>query len=253
MTGTRRDLVADLAATASDVAPALGLPDAEEMLRAVCTTACGVFRAAACSVAQLVEDKGVLRYRAAVGAGAEGLVGLELSLDRGLASYVATSGQAIAVDQVRQDPRFAKEIAEATGYVPQAMLVVPIEARTGEVLGVLAVLDADRDAVPAEATLELAAAFADQAALALALGSAVTNLGAVLLRSMADAVAAEDKQLASALRRRAGSTKGADAQTAALAARFGELHRLGPGVTATAGYIVDELIDYARASRGRSR
>jgi GAF domain-containing protein len=131
------------------------------------------------------------------------------------------------------------------------LVVVPVLATTGEVLGVLSILDPEPEAVLPTEVLDLAAAFADQAALALALGSAVSRLGDVLLRAIADAVAAEDKQLATALRRRAQSTKGADVDVAALAARFGELSRLGPGVMVTAGRIVDELITYATATRGR--
>jgi GAF domain-containing protein len=247
------DLVAQLAATATDLAPALGLPDADELLLSVCVAARRVFRAAACSVAELSETEGELVYRTADGEGAENVRGMRLSLDTGVASYVATSGQALVVDQVRADPRFAAATAEATGYVPQALLVVPITSATGEVLGVLSLLDIDRAAVPPEAVLELADAFADQAALALAVGTAVTRLGAVLLESLADAAQEEDRELAKALRRRASRTKGPDADLAALAARFHELRRLGPGVTAMAGRIVDELVTYTRASRGRRR
>lgn len=245
--------MAQFAAAATDVAPALGLPGADALLRSVCATARKVFRAAACSVAELREDEGVLVYRVADGEGAEGITGTRLSLDRGVASFVATSGQAIATDQVRQDPRFATDVAGATGYVPHALLVVPIQAATGEVLGVLSILDADRDAVPADEALDLAAGFADQAALALVLGSTVGRIGAVLVRAVADAVADDDRDLAAALRRRARATKGSDAEVAALAGRFAELRRLGPGVTATAGRIVDELLAHARASRGRRR
>jgi len=253
VTAPKGDLVTQVAATATDLAPALGLPDAEELLRSVCVTARRVFRAAACSVAELREDEGQLVYRMADGEGAEEVRGMRLPLGSGVASYVASSGQALAVDKVRTDPRFAADIADATGYVPQALLVVPITASTGDVLGVLSLLDVDSEAVPPESVLDLAAAFADQAALALALGTTVTRLGAVLLEAIADAAQAEDRGLATALRRRAAASKGPDADAAALAARFHELRRLGPGVTATAGRIVDELIAYARASRGRRR
>ncbi len=253
MAAPTRDLVGQMAAMADDLAPALGLPAADEMARSVCATARLVFRAAACSVARLDDGAGELVYLAADGEGADAIVGMRLPLDRGVASYVATSGQALTVDEVRKDRRFATDIADATGYVPQSLLVVPVTEPTGEVLGVLSILDADRAAVPPEDVLEVAAAFADQAAHALLLGSTVARLGSVLLRAVADAVEADDHDLAVALRRRAGRAKGPDADVAALAARFGELRRLGPGVTATAGRVVDELVTYARASRGRRR
>ena len=252
MTAPKRDLVAQLAATATDLAPALGLPDADELLHSVCVTARRVFRAAACSIAELREDEGVLVYRTADGEGADEVRGMRLPFGSGVASYVASSGQALVVDQVRADPRFAADVADATGYVPTALLVVPIISSSGVVMGVLSLLDVDGDAVPPEGVLELAAAFADQAALALMLGTTVTRLGAVLLEAIADAAQAEDRDLAKALRRRAAAAKGPDADAAALAARFHELQRLGPGVTAMAGRIVDELVTYARASRRSS-
>ena len=44
---------------------------------------------------------------------------------RGLAGYVAVSGQALAIDEPASDPRFARDVAERTGYVPQTLLLVP--------------------------------------------------------------------------------------------------------------------------------
>lgn len=251
MTASRRDLVGQLATVATDLAPALGMPEVDEMLRSVCTTARRVYRAAACSVAELDLDAMELVYREADGEGADGMRGLRLSLDRGVASYVATSGQALVIDEVRSDPRFAADVADRTGYIPRVLLVVPVVAMTGEVLGVLSILDPEPEAVLPTEVLDLAAAFADQAALAVSLGSTVSRLGDVLLRAFADAVATEDTQLATALRRRARSSKGTDGDVAELAARFGELSRLGPGVMGAAGRIVDELITYATATRGR--
>jgi len=252
MSPTRPDLVSQLAAVADDVAPALGLPAADDLLSAICTTARRVFGAAACSIALLDEDAGTLVYRAADGAGAEEVVGVRLPIDRGIAGYVASSGMAIGVDSVRDDSRFAADVAEQTGYVPDRLLVVPITAAGGEVIGVLSVLDASTDAIAAGETLGVATAFAHEASLALVVATAVEQLGATLLRSMA-AASAGDGDLAAALRRRASSTRGADAELAELAARIGELRRLGPGITATAGKILDELVAHARAARGRRR
>jgi GAF domain-containing protein len=247
------DLVRQLAAIADDVAPALGLPSADDLLSAICITARHVFAAAACSIALLDEEAGELVYRAADGAGSEEVVGLRLSIGRGIAGYVASSGMAIGVDAVADDPRFAADVAERTGYVPNHLLVVPITAPTGEVMGVLSVLDAGSAGPASAEALDVATAFASQAALALAVASSVERLGSTLLRAMADASRNNDSELATALRRRAASTRGRDAELAALAARIGELRRLGPGITATAGKILDELVAHARAARGRRR
>lgn len=100
--------------------------------------------AAACSCAVVSPDGG-LTYVAADGEGADRIIGVELPVGRGLAGWAATSGQSIAVRDVRADPRFAADVAAHTGYVPQAIMVAPFFAPSGEVSGVLTVLDPDRD------------------------------------------------------------------------------------------------------------
>ena len=81
------------------------------------------------SVAHVEHDH--LRYVAAAGRGADAIVGTELPLGRGLAGYVAASGQALAIDEPASDPRFARDVAERTGYVPQTLLLVPVAGRDG--------------------------------------------------------------------------------------------------------------------------
>ena len=81
--------------------------------------------AAACSCALVAEGRGSLRYVAADGEGSAGILGVELPVGHGLAGWVATSGQAIAVREARSDPRFAADVAERTGYIPSVVLVAP--------------------------------------------------------------------------------------------------------------------------------
>ena len=88
---------------------------------------------------------------------------MRLSVKRGIAGYVVASGQAIAVHDVERDPRFDRETAEATGYLPKSILAVPIET-ADEVSGVMEVLDWSDERVGEG--LELAAKFARQAGLA---------------------------------------------------------------------------------------
>lgn len=102
--------------------------------------------AAAVSVAELDGDH--LVYRAAVGEGAEVIVGTRLPVDRGLAGYAAVSGQSLSVARPADDPRFARDIAESTGFVPNSLLVIPIVV-DGAVLGVVSVLDRDVADLPA--------------------------------------------------------------------------------------------------------
>src|SRR5690606_17444791 len=85
-------------------------------------------------------------FAASDGAGADRIVGVELPVGRGIAGFVAMSGQAMAVADVQQDPRFARDIAESTEFVPQTLVAAPIISPDGEIAGVLSVLDPAVDA-----------------------------------------------------------------------------------------------------------
>lgn len=100
-----------------------------------------LFRAAACSIA-LVDDSGAnLVYTAASGEGSNSVVGIVLPVGHGIAGWTALAGQPITVGNVRDDPRFARDVAEQTHYVPTILMAAPMFEPDGEVLGVLSVLD----------------------------------------------------------------------------------------------------------------
>ncbi len=76
---------------------------------------------------------------------AQGLNGPESELrisDRaGLAGEVFQSHQPLLIADTEQDPRFARNVAQHTGYAPRSMIVAPVMLRTQQCLGVLQVLD----------------------------------------------------------------------------------------------------------------
>jgi len=69
------------------------------------------------------------------------------------------------IEEVEKDPRFAREAAESTGYVPQGLMAVPLlyEERA---LGVLEVLDRAEGRFTLQ-EMDLLGLFANQAAIAL--------------------------------------------------------------------------------------
>jgi GAF domain-containing protein len=84
----------------------------------------------------------------------------------GIAGAVIQTGEAVAVPECRTDPRFAKQVAAKTGYVPYTMLDTPL-IREGKTIGALALLDR-RDGQPyRHEDLHRAALFADLAVVAL--------------------------------------------------------------------------------------
>jgi signal transduction protein with GAF and PtsI domain len=101
-----------------------------------------LYSAASVSVALTSEDGTSLRFVAADGEAAGKVVGLEITVDTGIAGWVAMSQTPMAVGDVTRDPRFAREVAEQIGYVPQSILAAPLPGPEAA-LGVLEVLDAD--------------------------------------------------------------------------------------------------------------
>jgi GAF domain-containing protein len=137
-----------------------------ELLQSVVEVARAVFLAEAASIAVLDPEAGRFVFAAVAGAGSDDLVGTGYAAGRGLAGTVAQSGEPLIVDDLARDRRFARDVAERTGYVPNAMMVAPL-LRGEHTLGVLSVLDrGDTGRRPLQ-ELEVLSRFADQAALSL--------------------------------------------------------------------------------------
>lgn len=130
-------------------------------LQAVCALVRWGTGSAAVSVATVADDH--LHYVAADGAGAEAIVGARLPAGRGIAGFAAATGQSLTVREPESDPRFARETALATGYLPSAIQCIPVEDRHGEVVAVLTLLDRSgtpsppADALPLGRVTELVA------------------------------------------------------------------------------------------------
>jgi GAF domain-containing protein len=141
----------------------------KNLIESVVRTAAGIFEAAAASIALVDRTTSELVFQSAWGAGASEIVGVRLSPGIGIAGAVVASGEGAAVPECRNDPRFAKQVAAGTGYVPHTMVVVPLR-RAGRTVGVLSILDR-RDGTPyGPNDVTRAELFAELAEAALALG-----------------------------------------------------------------------------------
>ncbi len=74
--------------------------------------------------------------------------------------------QPLVIEDLSGDPRFAREVAEQTGYVPQGLMSVPL-LHDEAVLGVLQVLDRPQRPGFSLEEMDLLGLFANQAAIAL--------------------------------------------------------------------------------------
>ena len=241
-------LLERVAALATDLGPALAPVGQLELLRSITSAARELFAAAACSLALLDEAQDTLTFHVASGAGAEAVVGQRVPVDRGIAGWVVSSGQPVAVADVARDPRFAAEVAEATGYVPRSVLAMPLQTER-ELLGVIELLDQRADAPAGRRDMELLGLFAGQAALAIETSRVFSSLGQALFKAVGLA-AAGDRDLASALDELARHAPDPAAELAELAGAFARLGQAGPAERAAATGLVREFLAYA-SGQGR--
>jgi GAF domain-containing protein len=243
-------LLERVAALAADLGPALAPVGQLELLRSITAAARELFDAAACSLALLDEAQETLTFHVASGAGAEEVVGQRVPVNRGIAGWVVSSGQPVAVADVAADPRFAAEVAEATGYVPRSVLAMPLQTER-EMLGVIELLDQRADSPAGRRDMELLGLFAGQAALAIETSRVFSSLGRALFAAVGVA-AGGDRELASALAELARRSPGPTADLADLAGVFARLGQAGAAERTAATRLVREFLDYV-AGDGRPR
>jgi GAF domain-containing protein len=244
------ELLGEIGELATSLGPAVRPAGTDELLRSLTETARRLFGAAACSLALLSEDDSELIYTIAAGEGADDVTGMRISSSQGIAGWVVQSGQPIAISDLASDPRFAREQAEQTGYVPQAILAVPVETPQ-RMLGVISLLDRDPRRPGAEQDMALLSLFADQAALALASVERFNVLGRVLLGALAEAAAGDDLVLA--LRRAADRLPPADPDLATLATTFAALARRGAAERQLAAAVLRDIGEYVERRSSRPR
>ena len=158
--------MADQDLRAAVAAGVLGIEqDYRDLLRSIVDTARAIFGAKASSIFLLDQETGDLVFEAVSGEGSEQLIGRRIPQGTGIAGWVVAARQPLVLDDVAGDPRFARDVAEATGYVPSGLMAVPLLHRD-EALGVLQVLDRKSSRFSL-AEMDLLGLFANQAAIAL--------------------------------------------------------------------------------------
>jgi GAF domain-containing protein len=191
------------------IARAVGILDLEAdhalLLRTVVEVARGIFGAQASSVMLHDEAAGELVFEAVVGEGEDTLLGRRIPANTGVAGWVLASQEPLVIDDVAADPRFARDVAEGSGYVPSGLMAAPL-IRGEAAIGVLSVLDRPANARFTIGEMDVLALFATQAALALDLlrrsreakaalaGSETGALGS--LQAAIESIAAEDRRAA---------------------------------------------------------
>lgn len=142
-------------------------PDLDQLLSLIMTTAAEVVSAGTASLLLIDEATNELVFRVALGEkGAELKERFRLRLGEGIAGTVAQTGRSVIVNNVSEDPRFAKRVDKATHFQTRAILCVPIKYNEN-LMGVLEAINplGREDFSPND--LALFEIFANQAAIAI--------------------------------------------------------------------------------------
>jgi len=150
-----------------------------ELLQSIVEVARGIFGARASSVFLFDEESDELVFEAVAGEGADELIGKRFPSSTGIAGWVLVTRQPLVVEELSDDPRFAREAAESTGFVPKGLMAVPL-LHEERALGVLEVLDRPQQAAFSLQEMELLGKFANEAAIALDLLQRAREARAVL-------------------------------------------------------------------------
>ena len=138
------------------------------LLRSIVDVARAIFGAKASSIMLFDPESEELVFAAVSGEGESELVGHRMPASTGVAGWVLSSRTPLVLEDVQSDPRFARDVAEKTGYVPKGLMAVPLLDEE-LALGVLQVLDRPQRSRFTLQEMELLGLFAGQAAIALGL------------------------------------------------------------------------------------
>ena len=229
------------------------------VLRSVVEATVALFEAEASSIALFDQATGRLVFEVAAGEKGQPVVGLSIAPDQGIAGYVFTTGQALALSDVEHDPRFGREVAAKTAFMPRSIIAVPLLDERGTI-GVLEVLDKRTSAAFSLRDVELAAVFARQASVAIRASRVERDLATLLATTLRELAGNEDDAAIDALVARAvaslgaGAGAGADAGPWRLADLVARLRDADPAqvdlVTELLGVLERRAVRSARSRRG---
>lgn len=161
------------------------------LLQSIIETAVRTFNIAAGGIALITPDGQELEFTVAYNVINQNIIGMKFPINKGIAGYVAMTGQSLAVSSVDEDTRFNRKFAEKTGYIPTSILAAPL-LQGEEVLGVIEVLDKLNGQTFDMHDIELLTAFANQAALAVGQSQQLDRLQAALITGLKNLTAGEE-------------------------------------------------------------
>jgi HD-GYP domain-containing protein (c-di-GMP phosphodiesterase class II) len=113
----------------------------------------------------LKDEKGQLFFEVALGEKGEIVKRFQLKMGEGIAGWVAMHGEPLIVPNAVEDPRFFKNVDQASDFVTHNIICVPLRIKK-DIIGVIQGIN-KREGEFTQDDLELFESFADQIAIAL--------------------------------------------------------------------------------------
>ncbi len=140
--------------------------DISELLETVMQLSANMLNAAASSIMLIDEARRELVFEVSHSPKAVLLNRFRITMDEGIAGWVATHGRPTIANNVHTDPRFSRNVDVRTGFLTMSIAAVPLRLK-GKVIGVLEVLNKYSEDGFDNDDLRLMTSIAAQAAIAL--------------------------------------------------------------------------------------
>jgi GAF domain-containing protein len=137
-----------------------------ELLQEIIQTAADLVAAEAGSLLIYDEASQELSFEVAAGQTKRNVTTLRIPASSGIAGWVLKNDKPAITDQVRKDPRFSDAIDRTLGFETESLLAVPLKARD-RMIGVVELVNKKGKKKFSERDLDVACAFAAQAAVAI--------------------------------------------------------------------------------------
>jgi diguanylate cyclase (GGDEF)-like protein len=138
----------------------------DQVLRTIMEKINEVLRPDTWSLLLMDQDKNELYFQIATGVGAEALRDVRIPLGKGIAGWVAQSGEPVVVPDTSQDSRFFAKVDEKTKMDTRSIVAVPVRFRD-QCLGVIELINCVGPEGFSERDMALLEALADYAAIAI--------------------------------------------------------------------------------------
>jgi Nif-specific regulatory protein len=140
--------------------------DLDNLLELIIDSVTRLMEAKASSLLLLDQKTGKLYFKVAIGEKKDEVRKFEISLGQGIAGIVAETGEPLLINDVTKDPRWDKEISEATGFQTRSIACVPMKI-DGRTIGVVEIIDKEDGSPIQKEDLKILNVFAELASMAI--------------------------------------------------------------------------------------